>query len=199
MGKWQDCAATLTHYWTNGRIYRQKCFWESHHYVLQMSVNDFRPCILGNQVAMWLDWDIMERSAGFLGKNDYDKILTMSQNKGRKKVNRVSTGCQQFLILYIGQSNRNGMQITLNEPLSSLYWQKCWWRYRVRLLQLSAHKASTVLWRLRTPHSNELHCTGPKLSFIQTGFSMCSCIQLHKYACNILQISFFACSCKVII
>jgi len=47
------------------------------------------------------------------------------------------------------------------------------------------------LWRLRTLHSNELHCAVPKTSFTRSVFAICPCIQLHKYAYNVLQIWFF--------
>jgi len=50
------------------------------------------------------------------------------------------------------------------------------------------------LWRLRTLYSNVLHCAVPKSGFAQSVFAICPCIQLHKYACNVLRIWFFACS-----
>jgi len=53
------------------------------------------------------------------------------------------------------------------------------------------------LWRLRMLHSNELHCAIPKSSSTQSVFAICLCIQLHNYACNVLQIWFFACCCRV--
>ena len=46
-------------------------------------------------------------------------------------------------------------------------------------------------WMLRTLHSNDLHCAVSKSSFTWSVFTICSCIQLPKYACNILQIWFF--------
>jgi len=44
------------------------------------------------------------------------------------------------------------------------------------------------LWRLRMLHSNELHCVVPKSSFTRSVLAICPCIQLHKYACNVLLI-----------
>jgi len=48
-----------------------------------------------------------------------------------------------------------------------------------------------LLWRLRKLCSNQLHCAVPKSSFSQSVFLICPCIQLHQYACNVLQIWFF--------
>ena len=95
---------------------------------------------------------------------------------------------QQFSHWHLGLSYRNGMQINHNEPSGSLYWQKCKWRYRVRLLQLSTHGAS----RLRTLHSNKLHYAVPKWSLTRSVVAIRSCIQLHKYACNVLLIWLFS-------
>jgi len=44
---------------------------------------------------------------------------------------------------------------------------------------------------LSTLHSNELHCIVPKFSLMWSVFSICPCIQLHKYACNVSQIWLF--------
>ena len=46
-------------------------------------------------------------------------------------------------------------------------------------------------WWLSTLYSNELHCAVPKLSFMRSVISICSCIQHHKYACNVSQITSF--------
>ena len=43
-------------------------------------------------------------------------------------------------------------------------------------------------WGLSTLYCNELHCVVTKLSFTRSVFSICPCIQLHKYACNVSQI-----------
>jgi len=46
-----------------------------------------------------------------------------------------------------------------------------------------------------TLDSNELLCMVPDLSRKRSVFSICHCIQLHKYSCNVSQIwLFFACS-----
>jgi hypothetical protein len=92
-----------------------------------------------------------------------------------------STERQWFLRWHLGYYNRNGTQINHNEPVSSLYWQRCKCRYRVRLLQLSSHGAS----RLRTLHSNKLRHAVPKWRFTRSVIAICPCIQYHKYACNV--------------
>jgi len=54
------------------------------------------------------------------------------------------------------------------------------------------------LWGLPKLHCNDLHCIVPTLSVTQSVFWICSCIQLHKYACNVSQVwHFFACSSTV--
>jgi len=55
-----------------------------------------------------------------------------------------------------------------------------------------------VSWRLRMLHSNELHCAVRESSFTWSVFAIWPCIPLHKYACNVLQIWFFTCSCILI-
>jgi len=51
------------------------------------------------------------------------------------------------------------------------------------------------LWGLNRLHSNDLHCIVSELSLKLSVFSICPCIQLHKYACNVSQIwPVFACS-----
>jgi len=48
-----------------------------------------------------------------------------------------------------------------------------------------------LLWGLSKLHSNELHCIVTELSPTRSVFSVCPCIQLHKYACIVSQIWFF--------
>ena len=43
--------------------------------------------MLDNQGAMQLHWSIIELSAAFIGKNAYNKIVTMTQNKRQWSVN----------------------------------------------------------------------------------------------------------------
>ena len=99
-----------------------------------------------------------------------------------------STESQRFLRWHLGWSYRNRTQINHNEPMSSVYWQKCKWRYHIRLLQLSTHGTS----RLWTLHSNKLHYAVSKLSFTRSVVAIRSCIQLYKYACNVLLIWLFS-------
>ena len=67
----------------------------------QQSINDFWPCILNNTRVVRRHWPIIELSAAFLGKNSYDKIVTMSHNERQGSVNGASTECQQFLIFHL--------------------------------------------------------------------------------------------------
>jgi len=43
-------------------------------------------------------------------------------------------------------------------------------------------------WRFNKLHSNELPCIIPKSSVMRSVFSICPCIQLHKYGFNVSQI-----------
>jgi hypothetical protein len=99
-----------------------------------------------------------------------------------------STERQRFVRWHFGKSNPNGEEINHNEPIGSLCRQKCYWRYRVSLLQLSAHGASS----LRTLHSNKLHYAIPKWSVTRSVIAICPSNQLHKYACNVLLIWLFS-------
>jgi len=47
--------------------------------------------MLEYQGAMWLLWFKIGISAAFLGKNAYDKIITMSQNEHQLSVNNLSS------------------------------------------------------------------------------------------------------------
>jgi len=58
----------------------------------QRSVNDLRPSILENHVAMRLQWCIIVLPAAFLGKYAPDKIVTMSQNEPQRSVNDCCAG-----------------------------------------------------------------------------------------------------------
>jgi len=58
----------------------------------QRSVNNFRPSIWDIQGAMRPQWDIIVLLAAFLGKYDYSKIVTMSQNERQRSVNILCAG-----------------------------------------------------------------------------------------------------------
>jgi len=53
-----------------------------------------------------------------------------------------------------------------------------------------------LLWRFSMPHSNELHCGVPKVSFTRSVYSICPSIQLYKYACNVSQIWYYCLDLK---
>jgi len=46
-------------------------------------------------------------------------------------------------------------------------------------------------WGLNKLYSNELHCIVTELSLPRSVISICPCIQLHQYACNVSQIWLF--------
>jgi len=88
-----------------------------------------------------------------MGKNAIDNIITTSQK-------RASTERQQFLVLHLGQSKGYGKAVTHNHPFGYRYGQKCYGRYCIRLLQLSAHQASTIFVGAQkaTQQWTGLHC-----------------------------------------
>jgi len=120
-----------------------------------------------------------------IGRNSRPICLRQDRNHVPKWA---SMERQRFVRWHLGESDRNGVEINHNEPTGSLCGQQCYWRYRVRLLQLSAHGVS----RLRTLHSNKLHYAVPKWIFTRSVVAICPCIQPHKYACNVLLIWLFS-------
>jgi hypothetical protein len=99
-----------------------------------------------------------------------------------------STEHQHFLRWHPGWYNRNGMQIYHNDPIGSVYWQKCNRVYRVRLLQLSDHGGS----RLRSLHCNKQQYAVPKSRFTWSVIEISPFIQHQKYACNVWLIWIFS-------
>jgi hypothetical protein len=57
-----------------------------------MSINDFRPSMFKNQLAMRTPSSIIVLSAAFLGKYAYNKIVTMSQNERQPSFNDLGAG-----------------------------------------------------------------------------------------------------------
>jgi len=102
------------------------------------------------------------------------------------------------------QSSVNNCWSCLLDNLRAMIWHKC-------IINLSAayigkngsdnivpasynsapRECQQSMWKLSTLHSNELHCIVPTLSFTRSVFSICPCIQHHKYACNVSQIWLF--------
>ena len=154
----------------------------------QLSVNDFRPCILENQRAVRHNCSIIELSAAFLVKTAWDKIVTMYQNERQRSVNNFwscildnLTAIERRIPTISLSAAFNGKNASDDIASASYNWVP------------TEHQQ--FLWRLRTLFSNVLHCAAPKSSFTRSVFAICPCIQLHKYACNVLQIWFYCCSC----
>ena len=104
----------------------------------QWSVNNFWSCIMDTQSTVHWDYPIINVSAAFMGNNASDDIITTSWKWA-------STELQQFFVLHLGQSKGYGKALTHNQHIGYLYRQKCDWQYRISLIQLSAHWASTIL------------------------------------------------------
>jgi len=150
----------------------------------QQSVNDFRPCILENQSAVRHHWLIMGLSAAFLVKPACDKIVTMYQNERQRSINNFwscildnLTAIECRIPTISLSAAFNGKNASDDIASASYNW--------------APTEHQQFLWRLRMLYSNVLHCAAPKSSFTRSVFAICPCIQLHKYACNVLQIWFY--------
>jgi hypothetical protein len=150
----------------------------------QQSVNDFRPCILENQRAVRHHWSIIELSAVFLVTTACDKIVTMYQNERHWSVNNFwscildnLTAIERRIPKMRLSAAFKGKHASDDIASASYNW--------------APTEHQQFLWRLRTLYSNVLHCAVPKSSFTRSVCAICPCIQLHKSACNVLQIRFF--------
>jgi len=132
---------TLIYNRSIARLFRQKCFRRHRNNTLNMSI---------------------PRASIILGLPSLN-IMGLCDNLHRFSYNRqplwvkmplkicfyvlkwASTKCQQFLILHLRYSKGNGTQLTHNPPIGSHYLQNSYWRYCAHLLQLSAHRASTIV------------------------------------------------------
>jgi len=150
----------------------------------QRSINNFWPCILEKARVVRRHWHIIELSAAILGNNACSKIVTLSQNERQQRVNDFwscmldhLTAMERRKPTMNSLAAFNGKNVSDDIASASYNWaptqrQQCW-------------------WMLRSLHSNVLHCAVPKSSFTRSVFVIYHCIQLHIYACNVLQIWFF--------
>jgi len=153
------------------------CPGNEHH----QSVNNLRPSILENQRAMRLQWSILVLSATFVGNYTYDKIVTMFQNDRQRSVHHFWP-C--ILDNVTGKECRcttmNQLEACIGknetDDIASAFYN---WAPTVREL---------FMGRRRTLNSNTLHYAVSKWSFTWSVIVICPCIQLHKYACNVLLI-----------
>jgi hypothetical protein len=150
----------------------------------QQSVNDFRPCIMVNQRAVRHDWSIIELSATLQVKTACDQIVTMSQNECQRSFNNfwscilnnlTAIECRIPTINLLAAFNCKNA----SDDIASAFYN---WAPTEHL---------QFLWMLRILYSNVLHCAVAKSCFTRSVIAICPCIQLHKYACNVLQIWFF--------
>ena len=150
----------------------------------QQSVNDYRQCILEKQRAVRHNWSIIELVAALVVKTACDKIVTMSQNQRQRNVNKfwycildILTAIERRIPTISLLAACNGKNASDDIASACYNWVP------------TEHQQ--FLSRLRTLYSNVLHCAVLKSSFTRSVFAICPCIQLHKYACNVLQIRFF--------
>jgi len=70
------------------------------------------------------------------------------------------TRASRSLISRLGPSKGYGKALTHNQLSGYLYGQKCYWRYCIRLSQLSAHRASSIVVGAQsaTQQWTALHC-----------------------------------------
>jgi len=139
---------------------------------------------LGKTRILRRDLPIIKLSTAFLGKNCTYKIQTMSQNERQWSINNcwswildnlTTMECRyptmNLLAAFKGTNSSDDIASTFYNWVPTQR-QQFW-------------------WMLRILNSNELHYVVPKSSFTLPVFAIYPCIQLHKYACNVLQIWFF--------
>jgi len=150
----------------------------------QQSVTDFRPCILENQLTVRHIWSIIELSDTLPVKIACNKNISMAQNEHQWRVNDFwycildnLTAIEHRIPTMRLSTAFNGINAIDNIASASYNWAPTDYQQFLR--------------RLTMLYSNVLHCAVPKSSFTWSVFAICPCIQLHKYACNVLQIWFF--------
>jgi hypothetical protein len=130
--------------------------------------------------------------AALLGKNAYDKIVTMSQNEHQQSVNDFWSCILDNLTAMecrLPTVNLSAAFIGKNASDDIASGSYNWVPTQRQLFW----------WMLRILHSNEVYCDVPKLSCTRSVFAICHCIQLPKYACNVLQIWWLCLFCLFVI
>ena len=156
----------------------------------QQSVNNFWSCIMDTQCTVHRHWPIINASGTSIVQNASEDIATTSQEW-------VSTEHQWFWSCIVDSLKAMEWGYSIIN-LSAVFMGK----------NASNHIASAsynwtptehhqILWRFSKLHRNELHRNVTELSHTRSVFSICSCIPLQNYACNVSQIWFFGCSCRV--
>ena len=147
----------------------------------QQRVNNFGTCILDNQSALQHNWSIIKLLVAILVNTACDKIVTMSQNERHWSVNNFwscifynLTAIECRIPTMTLTEAFNGKNASDDITSASYNWAPI--------------EHQQFLSRLRTLYSNVMHCADHKSSFTRSVFAICPCIQLHKYACNVLQI-----------
>jgi len=160
-------------------------------------VYDFGPSIFKMNRAVWLHFSIIIQSAILLDNNAGDNIVTISEDECQQSANIASTERQWFLILHFECSKGNGMQLTHNEPTSSLCRQQCCDDIVSASNNWAPMECQQFLWRLSKLHSNEVHCAVPKLCFTRSVFAICPWYNFTNMHAMPHRSDFFACSSRV--
>jgi len=130
-------------------------------YEHQCSVNDLRACIMEYHRALRLLWSIIELSAAFRGKDDYEQIVTMSQHERQWSVNNVWSCILDNLM------SKERREPTMN-PSVAFIGKHAGHTITSASYNWAPGERQQSLWRPRTLHSNELRCAVPKSSFMQS-------------------------------
>jgi len=154
----------------------------------QRSINGVRPCIIINQGALRRHCSVIELLAAFLDKSACSNIVTRSWNERQQSANGASTIFDLASWIIKWQWGVANPQSTYRQPLCG---KNTSYNIASAFYNWVPMERTQSLWRRSKLHSNEVHCAVPKLSFTWSVFSICVCIKLHQYACNVSQIWFF--------
>jgi len=148
------------------------------------SVKHFWSCILDDRSAMQWHQPIFTIQAPFIGQNAGDNIATTSWKWA-------SPEPQQFLVLDLVLSKWYATALTYNQSISCHQGKNASDDITTASSKWVPTEGQQFFGELIKLHSNELQCIVPKLTYKWSVFSICLCIQLHKYACNFSQIWLF--------
>jgi len=142
----EGCAETFTHNRTISSISKETWLREHRWDVLNMSVNNFWPCIIQNARAARQHLFIIELSAAFQGGNGCDNIATMS-------LKRASTERQQLLDMYFGTSNGWVATLSHNHTIGHLSRRKSLRQHGDYVLKMNINTVSMILglvsWKMQ--------------------------------------------------
>ena len=143
-----------------------------------------------------INWASTEHQLSINGAStEHQRSINGASTEHQRSINGASTEHQRSVNNLWSSILDNPMAMECRQPTTNLSAAYIGKTASDNIIYAPYNSAPTdrqhFLWRLRMLHSNELHCTVPNWSFTQSVFSICPCLQLYKYACNVSQIWFF--------